>query len=68
MSTYDKIIAKGIEKGIEKGMEQQRHESVVNLLILGKLTVEEIALVSAVTVGYVKKIQRELAKKTPRSN
>lgn len=50
-------------EGIEKGIEQQRHESVVNLLKLGKLTVEEIALVAAVTIEYVKKVQRELSKK-----
>lgn len=55
-------------EGIEKGIEQQRHESVLNLLKLGKLTVEEIALVSAVSVEYVKKVQREFSKKSRRSN
>lgn len=55
-------------EGIEKGIEQQRHESVLNLLMLGKLTVEEIALVSAVTVEYVQKVQREFSKKSRRSN
>lgn len=47
-------------EGIEKDIEKQRHQSVVNLLKLGKLSLEEIAIVTAVTVDYVLEVQRAM--------
>lgn len=55
-------------EGIEKGIEQQRYESVVNLIKLGKLSMEEIAIVSAVSVDYVRKIQKEMEVKPKHNN
>ena len=55
-------------EGIEKGIEKQRHESVVNLIRLGKLSVEEIAVVSAVSVEYVRNIQKEMGTTPKRDN
>lgn len=64
MSTYDLLIKKGIEQGIEQGIERgiemHRRESVINLLTLTQLTINEIAIITATSVSYVEELRKHL--------
>lgn len=68
MSTYDLLIKKGIEQGIERGIEQgieqgiemHRRESVINLLTLTQMTINEIAIITATSVSYVEELRKHL--------
>ena len=53
-------IQQGIEQGIEQGAEIFRREAIPKLLNLNKLTIEEIAFVTASPVSYVKDLHNNL--------
>lgn len=50
----------GMKKGIEKGIEKGRKKTAKNLLVLGVLTVEQIAQVTELSIEDVRKLQQEL--------
>ncbi|HRD82315.1 MAG TPA: hypothetical protein PLL53_16260 [Saprospiraceae bacterium] len=72
MSTFDHIVQKGIQQGIEQGIQQGieqgiqqgaeifRLEAIPKLLNLNKLTIEEIACITASPVSYVKDLHNKL--------
>lgn len=68
MSTFDHIVQKGIQQGIEQGIQQGieqgaeifRREAIPKLLKLNKLTIEEIAFITASPVSYVKDLHNKL--------
>jgi len=57
----DDLYLAGIEKGQVIGVEKHQHETVVRLLQTNRFTDQEIATFSGVTVGYVRRVKRELA-------
>ena len=58
----EKGMQKGREEGMEKGMQKGRAETqritVLNMLAMGKFTLEEIAQVTAMSVDEVKALQQ----------
>lgn len=59
---YLEGIEKGIEKGIEEGDQKRQHQTVVNMLLDGILSVEKIAFYVGVTVEYVLAVRREISR------
>jgi len=60
--TKDYLYQEGREKGREEGREEEKREIVAKMLAKQKLSIEEIAEVSGVTVAYVESIAKELNK------
>ncbi|NJO00251.1 MAG: hypothetical protein HC880_00040 [Bacteroidia bacterium] len=46
-----------------EGKQEQKQEIIINLLKVGKLSVEEIAMVAQVDVDFVKQIQEKMSKR-----
>ena len=55
-------LEKGLEKGLEEGLEKKQDKMILALLKIGKLSMEEIANASEVSLEYVKEIAEELKK------
>jgi flagellar biosynthesis/type III secretory pathway protein FliH len=55
-------IQKGIAEGMEKGLVQARNKTATNLLKLGVLTEEQIALVAELSLEEVRRLKEELGK------
>ncbi len=56
-------IEQGLEQGMAKGMEKEKVNLIKNLLALGSLTINQIALVTETTEEFVLAIQEELQSK-----
>ena len=55
----DRVENRGIEKGIEKGYGKAQRETVVRMLRSGKLSKEDIAEYSGLTVDAVERIEQQ---------
>ncbi|MCM1307652.1 MAG: Rpn family recombination-promoting nuclease/putative transposase [Butyrivibrio sp.] len=60
---YERGIEQGIEQGIERGIEQGNRQSALRMLQNGKLSLEEIALYSGLTLEQVSELKREMQSK-----
>jgi flagellar biosynthesis/type III secretory pathway protein FliH len=58
MSTYDRILAKGIEQGREQGIEQATKKAIINGFDKG-LSISMICNINELTDSYVVKILQE---------
>lgn len=54
--------AEGIEEGIQKGIEEKSLEIVINLLKNTSFTDEKIALLSAVSLDFIREIRKSIKK------
>lgn len=52
----------GLEKGLEKGLERKSYEVVENLILKLELSDQQIAEVTEVSLDFVEKVRKELAK------
>jgi predicted transposase YdaD len=58
--TEDPLYQEGIEKGMEKGMEKGVRNLSINMLNDKTLSMEKIAGLAGVTIGYVQQVAKEL--------
>ncbi len=58
--TEDPLYQEGIEKGIEKGMEKGVRNLIIKMLRDKTLSIEKIAELAGVTIGYVQQVAKEL--------
>jgi predicted transposase YdaD len=56
----EKGFEKGREKGRGEGAEEKNNAVVKNLLLMGKLTIPEIASVTGVSETFVRKVKKSL--------
>jgi predicted transposase YdaD len=56
----DPWYKKGMQEGLQEGREEGRDGVVINLLRMGKLTIDEIALAAETSVDFVLKIKADL--------
>ena len=57
---YEQGLAEGMEQGIEQGIEQGNRQSAIKMLKAGKLSSEEIAMYSGLTLEQVIELEKEL--------
>ncbi|MCM1209621.1 MAG: hypothetical protein NC309_11930 [Ruminococcus sp.] len=53
-------MEQGIEQGIKQGIEQGNKQSALRMIYAGKLSLEEIALYSNLTLEQVLELEKEL--------
>lgn len=56
---WNEAMKRGIEQGIDKGLNEARKASALRMLTNGKLSLEEIAECSGLSLDEVKKLQNE---------
>ena len=57
---YEQGLAEGMEQGIEQGIEQGNRQSAIKMIKAGKLSSEEIAMYSGLTLEQVIELEKEL--------
>lgn len=53
-------LERGLEQGLERGLEQGIRQSALRMIKAGKLSSEEIALYSGLTLEQVTELEKEL--------
>ncbi len=56
---YQEKYEQGVEQGIEQGIEQGNRQSALRMIEAGKLSLEEIALYSGLTLEQVSELEKE---------
>lgn len=57
---YEQGIKQGIKQGVKQGVEQGNKQSALRMIEAGKLSLEEIALYSGLTMEQVFELEKEL--------
>ena len=53
-------LERGLEQGLERGLERGKMETAGRMLESGRLSIEEIAAYSGLTVEQVRRLQKEM--------
>lgn len=57
---YQEKYEQGMEQGLERGIEQEKIDSAKRMIEANKLTSEEIATYSGLTLEQVRELKKEL--------
>ena len=57
---FEQGVEQGIEQGIEQGASQEKKKSAIRMIEAGKLSVEEIAIYSGLSLEQVLELQKGL--------